>query len=59
MTECSCFRCTKELCERALSDIAVHPKGDYPQKIKAAGCCGPVVECDRNGKPLPASAEAA
>ena len=47
------------ICPVALSDIAVHPKGDYPQKIKAAGCCGPVVECDRNGKPLPVSAEAA
>ena len=39
-------------CQVKLSDIAVHPDGSYPQKIKAKGCCGPVVEVDRNGKPV-------
>ena len=43
-------------CQVKLSDIAVHPDGDYPQKVKAKGCCGPVVEVDRNGKPVLAAA---
>jgi hypothetical protein len=36
-------------CPVKLSDISVHPNGDYPQKVKARGCCGPVFEVDRNG----------
>ena len=30
------------------------PKADdsYPQKVKAKGCCGPVFECDIDGRPL-------
>ena len=39
-------------CPVALKDIAVHPDGDYPQKVKARGCCAPVWEVDRNGKEL-------
>jgi hypothetical protein len=51
-------------CPVALAEIAVHPDGDYPEKVKAAGCCGPVVECDRFGRvkeavPAPVIAEAA
>jgi hypothetical protein len=42
-------------CPVALSEIAVHPDGDYPDKVKAAGCCGPVAECDRYGKLIPAA----
>ena len=33
----------------ALKDIAVHPNGDYPEKVKARGCCAPVWEVDENG----------
>jgi hypothetical protein len=29
--------------------MAVHPDGDHPEKVKAAGCCGPVLECDYFG----------
>ena len=36
-------------CPVALEDIAVHPDGDYPQKVKARGCCAPVWECDIDG----------
>lgn len=37
-------------CPVKLADIAVHPDGNYPQKVKAKGCCGPVYEVDRKGK---------
>ena len=36
-------------CPVALADIAVHPDGDYPHKIKARGCVAPVWECDIDG----------
>ena len=39
-------------CSVALKDIAVHPDGDYPEKIKAKGCCGPCVEVDKKGNPI-------
>jgi hypothetical protein len=39
-------------CPVKLADIVVHPAGTYPQKIKAPGVCGPVVEVDRDGKPI-------
>jgi hypothetical protein len=39
-------------CPVALKDIAVHEKPDYPTKVKARRVCGPIVEVDRNGKPL-------
>jgi len=37
-------------CPVVLSDIAVHPNGDYPQKVKARGCCGETYEVDIDGK---------
>jgi hypothetical protein len=37
-------------CPVALADMAVVPNPEYPDKIKAAGCCAPVWECDRDGK---------
>jgi hypothetical protein len=37
-------------CPVRLSDIAVHPDGDYPKKVKAKQCCGPCFEVDRNGR---------
>ncbi|HZV20804.1 MAG TPA: hypothetical protein VE986_04585, partial [Hyphomicrobiales bacterium] len=42
-------------CPVSLSDIVVHPDGQYPQKVKARGCCGPVFEVDENGKPVGAA----
>ncbi len=39
-------------CLVKLSEIAVYPDGLYPQKVKARGCCGPVVEVDRNGNSI-------
>jgi hypothetical protein len=26
----------------------------YPDKIKASGCCGPTWECDQDGEPIKA-----
>jgi len=43
-------------CPVKLADIVVHPNGTYPQKIKAPGVCGPVVEVDRLGDPVKAPA---
>lgn len=39
-------------CPVKLTDIAVHVRADYPDKVKAPKCCGPVEECDIDGKPL-------
>ena len=36
-------------CPVSLADMSVHPSGNYPQKVKARGCCGPTVEVDRDG----------
>jgi hypothetical protein len=36
----------------ALRDIVVHPEGQYPEKIKAKGCCGPVWQVACNGKKI-------
>ena len=36
-------------CPVALTDIVVHPHGSSPQKVKARGCCVPVMECDVDG----------
>lgn len=38
-------------CPVRLKEIAVHPDGRFPQKVKAKGCCAPVWECDIDGKP--------
>jgi hypothetical protein len=46
-------------CPVRLEDIAVHPGGNYPQKVKFRGCCAPVYEVDWDGQPLPVKAEAA
>ena len=37
-------------CPVKLTDIAVHPDGDYPEKVKASKCCASVWQVDRNGK---------
>ena len=39
-------------CPVALKDIVVHPEGQYPEKIKASKCCGPVWQVDRKGKKI-------
>jgi hypothetical protein len=44
-------------CPIALKDIAVHPRGSYPQKIKARGLAEPTYEVDQHGKPVAATAE--
>lgn len=36
-------------CPVQLADIVVHCPAQYPQKVKARGCCAPVWECDREG----------
>jgi hypothetical protein len=36
-------------CPVALADMAVAEDPEYPSKIKAKGCCGPVLECDDDG----------
>jgi len=41
-------------CPVALKDIVMHPDGEYPEKVKARGCCGPVFECDIDGNPVEA-----
>ena len=35
-----------------VSDIAFHPGGQLPSKVKAKGCCAPVWECDIDGNPV-------
>jgi hypothetical protein len=39
-------------CPVALAELAVVPDPNYPDKIKAAGCCAEVYECDENGQKL-------
>jgi len=39
-------------CPVKVASIAVHPDGDYPEKVKAPRCCGPVWECDIDGNPV-------
>lgn len=39
-------------CPVKLSDIVVHPNGDYPQKVKAKSCCAPIWEVDRDGNKI-------
>ena len=36
-------------CPVALSEIAIHPDGEMPQKVKARGCCKPCFEVDLKG----------
>ena len=44
-------------CPVALTDIAIHPNPECPDKIKARGCCAPVYEVDYRGKPIAAKRE--
>jgi hypothetical protein len=37
-------------CPVKVEDIAVHPNGTYPEKVKARATCGPAVEVDVNGE---------
>jgi hypothetical protein len=45
-------------CPVALADIAVHPDGTYPQKVKARGCAAPVYEVDEDGERIGPEPEA-
>ena len=46
-------------CPVALADMRAPRSGDaHPEKIKARGCCGPVVEVDRFGEPVVPAATA-
>ncbi len=46
-------------CPVRVDDIVVHPNGQYPEKVKAKGCCAPVYEVDIDGEPLASNREAA
>ena len=35
-------------CPVRLTDIAIHPDGDYPQKCKASRVCVPIYEVEGN-----------
>jgi hypothetical protein len=39
-------------CPVRVAEIVTHPDGQYPNKVKAPGCCGPVFEVDRDGEPV-------
>jgi len=39
-------------CPVALKDIAVHPDGEYPEKVKAKGCCAAVWEVNEDGEKI-------
>jgi uncharacterized protein (DUF1330 family) len=39
-------------CPVNLEDIAVHPDGHFPEKVKARGCCAPCWECDIDGNKM-------
>ena len=45
-------------CPVKLADIAIHPDGNYPQKVKARGCCADVWEVDRFGRRIEVQAPA-
>jgi hypothetical protein len=42
-------------CPVRVEDIAFHPNGIYPDKVKAAGVCGPVFEVREDGSPVDAA----
>jgi hypothetical protein len=44
-------------CPVAIKDIAVHPDGDYPQKVKAQKVCAPCFEVNEDGDPVAGDAE--
>ena len=39
-------------CPVAFSEIAVHPNGSYPEKVKFRGCAAPTFAVDVKGKPV-------
>jgi len=39
-------------CPVKVEDIAFHPNGNYPQKVKARGLCGPAVEVNGDGEAI-------
>jgi hypothetical protein len=39
-------------CPVRLEDMAVHPNGDYPNKVKVSGVCAPVYEVHEDGTPV-------
>ena len=39
-------------CPVQVADMVVHVMAEFPHKIKARRCCGPIVECGINGNPL-------
>lgn len=39
-------------CPVRIEDIAIHPQAEFPHKVKARCCCGPVVEVDENMKEI-------
>ena len=39
-------------CPVEISTIVVHFPAQFPDKVKAPRCCGPVEECDIDGKPI-------
>jgi hypothetical protein len=39
-------------CPVRVDDIVVHPRGVYPDKVKARAVCGPVFEVDEHGMPI-------
>jgi hypothetical protein len=44
-------------CPVRVEDIVPHPRGVYPDKVKARGVCAPVYEVDEDGTPVgPAAA---
>ena len=45
-------------CPILVTDIAFHPDGNLPEKVKARGCCAPVWECDIDGNPVAAAEKA-
>ena len=40
------------ICPVALTDMAVHPDGEYPQKCKARAVASPLWEVDAHGEPI-------
>lgn len=46
-------------CPVSLSEMAVHPDGSYPEKVKAPRVCAPVWQCDVDGNRIEQKAVAA
>ena len=51
-----CPEATKYVaCPVRLSEIVMHPNGQYPEKVKAPGCCGKVYEVNIDGERIKAA----